>query len=334
MSDFDDLATKLAAGVRATARSRLAAPDIRRILRFFSKVALVVDQALEDVLALAIDLSFIRPHELTDDRIVSFQREIELLVSRSHYRDMEEICSRLGMLRMQYDTQIRNLLQGVDTAQWGSLFSLIDEREGYVVYLVNQSVDKLGKLLEKRADAAKINKEARSIVRRLRKSLLELRSTTNSILGLSGSPGLMELTVPDREEGDQEPILEMYDMSNSKNVYFGDNAVFTGNLAVAESIQDSFNIASKTEDGKLQEALNKLSIEVAKLCEQLPEDDQQTASRRLKTMVEEATAKKPDKSVLSVSANGLLEAAKAVAAMVSPITTAVKGVLSLFGLNI
>lgn len=87
----------------------------------------MIDQTLEDVVALSIDLSYVRASEPTENRNVDFQREVDLSVFRSHYRDMEEICNRLGMLRQQYEIQIRPLLRDVGTAEWADLINLIDE---------------------------------------------------------------------------------------------------------------------------------------------------------------------------------------------------------------
>jgi len=121
------LPAKLAGGAEATSRSGLTASDVQRILRFFSRLNLVVDQTLEDVHALAIDLSHVRAGEPTENRNIDFQREIDLSVFSNHYRDMEEICNRLATLRQQYEVQIRPLLRDAGTAEWADLFSLIDE---------------------------------------------------------------------------------------------------------------------------------------------------------------------------------------------------------------
>ena len=51
----------------------------------------------------------------------------------------------------------------------------------------------------------------------------------------------------------------------------------------------------------------------------------------MKSFVEEASASKPNRSLLKVTGKGLIEAANAVAEMVQPISKAVKVVLSLFG---
>ena len=117
------------------------------------------------------------------------------------------------------------------------------------------------------------------------------------------------------------------------NITFGDNNVFHGDVIAAGNITDSFNKAESIEQDDLQKAVKDLTKTVAQLCEQLPDnEDQQQVSRKLKTLVEEASAKKPDKSWLELSGKGLIEAAKTVAAMATPVTTAVKAVLSLLGL--
>lgn len=327
MADFQTMAEQVAAGARAIVRSRLAAPDVRRILRFFSKVALVLDQAVEDVLALAIDLSYIRDADLTPQRVDGFRRELDMVTARSHYRDMEEICSRLGMLREQYDQQLRPLLRDVDTAEWGSLFSLIDEREGYVVYLARSAVEELKSLLGQGAPAAAINAEARRVAESMRKSLADLRTTTNAIFGLSGSAGLMELTSTDRGVADA-PIMEIYDMSNSKNISFGNNATVHGPVVNADSIDGSFN---SSKDPALDAALDELARQAQELCRRLPADERAVVERRLNTLRDESKAKNPDPSMLQVSAKGLVEAAKTVAELAGPVKSAVAAVLGILG---
>ncbi|MFC1636882.1 hypothetical protein ACFL5Z_18820 [Planctomycetota bacterium] len=119
------------------------------------------------------------------------------------------------------------------------------------------------------------------------------------------------------------------------SINFGDNNVFNGDVIAAGNITDSFNKAESVERDDLQKALKDLTGTVAQLCEQLPDnEDQQQVSRKLKTLVEEASSKKPDKSWLELSGKGLIEAAKTVAAMATPVTTAVKAVLSLLGMVI
>ena len=127
IANLQDLPAKLADDAGAASRSRLTASDVQRILRFFSRLSLVVDQALEDAHALAIDLSYVRAGEPTDNRNIDFQPEMDLSVFRNHYHEMEDICNRLGILRQQYEVQIRPLLRDVGTAEWADLFNLISQ---------------------------------------------------------------------------------------------------------------------------------------------------------------------------------------------------------------
>lgn len=113
---------------------------------------------------------------------------------------------------------------------------------------------------------------------------------------------------------------------------YGSNNVFHGDAIAAGNITESFNTASKAPNSEIQDALQALTKNIAQLCEKLGGAEQQTVSRRLKQLAEEAVAPQPDKSFLQVTGKGLVEAAKTVAEMVGPITTAVKGVLALFGL--
>ena len=88
---------------------------------------------------------------------------------------------------------------------------------------------------------------------------------------------------------------------------------------------------SSPEKASLQALLKTLHAETSKLIEALPDkDDAERAARNLRNLTEAATAKKPDPKWFEVSAEGLLEAAKAVAALTAPVTTAVKAVLGFF----
>lgn len=116
------------------------------------------------------------------------------------------------------------------------------------------------------------------------------------------------------------------------NIDYGQGNTFNGDAIAAGYIKDSFNKASGAADNKLQDALTELTKTVAAMAQKLDTDQQRQATRKLKALAEEATDPKPDKSALEFNGKGLIEAAKTVAEMVGPVTTAVKGVLALLGL--
>jgi len=109
-----------------------------------------------------------------------------------------------------------------------------------------------------------------------------------------------------------------------------------GDVNILGAVTDAFNTinnidTSSPEKASLQALLKTLHAETSKLIEALPDkDDAERAARNLRNLTEAATAKKPDPKWFEVSAEGLLEAAKAVAALTAPVTTAVKAVLGFF----
>ena len=102
------------------------------------------------------------------------------------------------------------------------------------------------------------------------------------------------------------------------------------NPIIAKNITNSFNkIGESKANDDLKEKLKVLTIEVANLAKQLPPDQAEEVTRDLDSLTSEALAEKPRKKWYSLSAEGILEAAKFVSSMTEPISTAVKAVLTL-----
>jgi hypothetical protein len=183
----------------ATADPGISSADLRRVLAFLAKVAQVVDQSFQDVLAVLIEFKFVTANDLNSGRVRLLDKELELLVSRSRYRDAEEICSRLSHLRVRYEEQIEPVIShllGSERRGWRELFWLVEEREGRIILLVQSSLRQLKELLStmKADDVPRLNLTAAEMADALRSQLTELRCLTNEIMGLSGRPGFLELT--------------------------------------------------------------------------------------------------------------------------------------------
>ncbi|HJV60784.1 MAG TPA: hypothetical protein VJ743_07540, partial [Albitalea sp.] len=102
------------------------------------------------------------------------------------------------------------------------------------------------------------------------------------------------------------------------------------NFVTAQNIQNSFNKAAGADvQAPLKEALKELTTKVAELAKQLPPEKAEAVSKDLAALTSEAVSKEPRKPWYDLSASGLLEAAKTVAAMTGPVTTAAKAVLTL-----
>ncbi|MEM9065774.1 MAG: hypothetical protein AAGB51_09830 [Planctomycetota bacterium] len=104
------------------------------------------------------------------------------------------------------------------------------------------------------------------------------------------------------------------------------------NSPIKSQIQNSFNTTnSLPEDDEKRKLLEDLIKQVAALAEEInDQDDADAAGRKLETFTKEANAAKPDKNLLKLTGDGLVEAAKTVGKMVGPITKTVTALLALF----
>jgi hypothetical protein len=129
--------------------------------------------------------------------------------------------------------------------------------------------------------------------------------------------------------------VETINMTNkTTKVILGDNATISGpfNVVTAETIQNSFNAVAKSNvSDDLKKRLQELTVQVTELAKQMPPEQAESVARDLESLTKEATAKAPRKKWYDLSAEGLIDAAKAVAGMAAPVTTAVKAVLALLG---
>jgi len=121
---------------------------------------------------------------------------------------------------------------------------------------------------------------------------------------------------------------------NNQKINFGSGNVFQGdvNVIAARTIQDSFNrVASSNAKPELRNALQDLHKGVAEMSKNLPADRQIEVSKDLETLSSEAISQAPRRKWYDLSAEGLLEAAKAVGEIAAPVVTTVKTILGLLG---
>jgi hypothetical protein len=126
-------------------------------------------------------------------------------------------------------------------------------------------------------------------------------------------------------------VKEAHSMKIIKTEIGGGN-VFHGDVVTAESIKGSFNRAAQSAKAPdLATALKNLTQVVGKLCEKLPPTEARAKARDLDTLVREATSEEPRPAEVKRLGGGLVEAAKTVAELIGPITTAVQVVMTWFG---
>lgn len=99
----------------------------------------------------------------------------------------------------------------------------------------------------------------------------------------------------------------------NQTVTFGDNATIHGDFVVAKNIENAFNAAQKASSPELKTALEELTKRVNEMSKQLPTEQARVVASDLATLSQEAVSEKPRQKWWELSADGLKEAAKAVA---------------------
>ena len=108
----------------------------------------------------------------------------------------------------------------------------------------------------------------------------------------------------------------------------------TGNLVVAASIKNSsIMIQGSTASNELKTGLKELTDAVAKMCEKLPKEQAEDAGKNLEALTREATSEAPSKKWYQFSADGLVEAAKAVGEFATPVISTVMTISKLLGMS-
>jgi hypothetical protein len=263
--EFGTLAHELEDFTRTVlAAKQLRSPDLRRVLSFVAKVSQVAEQALQDVIAVLVDIKYLAPEDLDSARIRELLKQVEMLTIRSRYRDVEEICSRLHHLSDQYHHQIAPLLGDLPrTNDWAGMFGLINEHEGRLINLVHNTTSELQTRLRavRRDNLEEINEFATGQLTVVGEALDRLRELSNGILGSSGTDGLLELTSGPQSDAPLSLFLHRGDVIMSNDRYEIGQAGAVGPSSRAANI--TFNqIWNKTE-GKID--IQQLAAELTAL---------------------------------------------------------------------
>lgn len=219
----------------ASTDTRVASTDLRRILKFLVKVVQVVEQAFADVYSILIDIKYLEAKDLGTSRIREIQKELDLVLARSTFRDVEEICSRLRHLTDQYNETIAPVVSQLERrAEWDQVFAIINEHEGAILNLVRSTLYELNSQiagLHTPTDLAQMQEMAAVRATALRQALDLLLQLRNRILGLSGQSGFLEMTTADRP-GIVNEINVMLDQADRRliNINTGGGAYVGGDV--------------------------------------------------------------------------------------------------------
>lgn len=294
VNDITSLASDLANSDHDEYRHR----DISRtaFLSFLTKVSHVVEQAFREILIIFIEVKMLTPETVRHDRLDSLRRDVKNILNRSHYRDAEEICSRLAHLREYYDTHFHRYLQ-LDSRSYG-LLGLLNERESRIIYLIESAVRQIEYNLDNINGSdpyllQRLTREASDHVTSLKKELRILSDFTNQVLGLSGLPGLLELMSdgvvrPTIYNDDRSVTFKSWSRDMSKNYNVGQGVILADN-AKARDVNAAQNISYSIDD------FSALKSELAKLRKAMKEasdDAEHDAAIGFVAIAETAASKK------------------------------------------
>ena len=126
----------------------------------------------------------------------------------------------------------------------------------------------------------------------------------------------------------QVHIERLFMVDNSKNQEVNVSGTVHGdmNVTAADVIQGSFNKVPQAP-AEIQQDLAELHEQVKEILPLLDKTQQKDVLRSLETLTEEATKERPDERWYSVSAEGLIEAAKNIGAAAEPIIGTVTKIL-------
>ena len=277
----------------------ISSSDLRRVLKFLTKVVQVVDQAFEDVYATLFEFQLLTAEDINSGRLKDLRKELALLHAQDRYRDAEQICSRLHGLSEQYMQHIEPIVEKLgNSGQWNKLFYLLNEREGHIIYMVDQAVRELEQMLSSADEfsLSSIKSTATKKTNTIRVSLIKLQSLKDQILGLSGDAGFLELTETDRSSLERQVII-MGDIF-SRNTNVGG----IQNLGKFNDVINSLNAVGRKEFANILIDLKK----VVMASQYLSDEEKQELLEVIEEIGEEAVKHKPNKTKHKMLYDGLL----------------------------
>jgi hypothetical protein len=309
-SPVEDLTRALADMAISATGSNADDFELRQLLRFVGQVVQIVDQSFEPTYAVLIDIANLSPGDLQRERHRVLRHDLDMILARSHFRDSTEICSRLRHLSAHYTEAVEPIISNAltDRGAWADIFALINEYEGGIIIRVEAAVSNVGHMLDT-VDEASLNdvrQAARIQATALREDLNQLRDLNGHILGLSGKPGLMELTATTREEAIQVVIADTFDnryMDQREGTFMGDTFSNISNSTVVNrsTVSQAFNVAQARYDEETAQTL-------ARIAEAVAASENKDAGEALDMLNEELTKDAPRSSILKLAWDGLVTA--------------------------
>lgn len=308
--------------------------ELSQLLRFISKVEQVVSQSFKNIYSLLLKLKYLDVADLNGPKIDDLRQELDYLVSPQYFHDVQLICGQLRVLSDQYRDQISPVIEMKMTEnrdQFREMFHMLDQYEGYLIGIFRNMTGRMATQLAEMTtvdDLLELKRTATAQTVVISESLQKLQDISNSILGLSGRPGFLELTETNRNEV-QQRIQATFN--------FTDNSIHTGNISGISG--SNFSIGSGNtqthttttttglDAGGVAALLRELLAEVGTLA--IQPQLQQTAQANLTAAQTELAEEKPDKDFLGKNLQKVADNLKRAGVIVNETTSIGKKLLTI-----
>jgi hypothetical protein len=148
------------------------------VQRFVADVGREVDKAFSDVYEVLGEIAYLKPSELTEDRVKELQARLANTYSRDKFKTVEKICDALHLLAERFRRDIEpHLTAAGGVPQSSQLFWMLDKHEGAFIYIIRNAVPEILTIL----DDYKAGKDIDAARARARRAQDELKATLDHV---------------------------------------------------------------------------------------------------------------------------------------------------------
>jgi len=165
-------------GVQAVARTSHNKKLEEDVRRFVSDVGREVDKAFSDVYEILGEIAYLKPSELTEDKVKELQARLDNTYSRDKFKAVEKICDALHILAERFRVDIEPHLAAAGGVPHSSqLFWMLDKHEGAFIYIIRNAIPDILTIL----DDYKIGKDIDAARSRARRAQEELKASLDHV---------------------------------------------------------------------------------------------------------------------------------------------------------
>src|SRR4030095_10800822 len=117
--------------------------------QFVVEVGKEVDKAFSDVHALLGEVAFLKPSELTEDKVMDLKSRLADTHSRDKFKKVQKICDALNVLAQRFRADIEpHRTESGGVPHTSQLFWMLEKHEGALIYIIRNAVDEIVLILD------------------------------------------------------------------------------------------------------------------------------------------------------------------------------------------